>query len=183
MADIVKHVGFSNTGSKLAVVFPTIPGDTSFALVVEMEALPPKYADAFADLVMIEAQSSADTLDKLLSRRRFPGSTYDSMLGELHNMGHLQKVPVANVTMMVTRSQSMPLAEIVAAMAGEIEEVPEVVPQTTEVDGLSDAEQAKNLLMQSQLLAKDADDLQEQAYTLDPTLKPKKRGRKPAAKK
>jgi len=33
------------------------------------------------------------------------------------------------------------------------------------------------------MLAKDAEDLLEQAYALDPTLKPKKRGRKPAAKK
>ncbi len=160
MADIVKHIGFSNTGSKLAVVFPTIPGDTSFALVVEMEALPPKYADAFSDLVMLEAQSSASSLNELLSRRRFTGSTHQSMLDELHNFGFLQKVPVANVTMMVTRSQNMPLADIVAAMAGETEA--EVVPQTNEVEGLSDVEQAKNLFVETPDVDKERKDLPEQ---------------------
>lgn len=185
MADIMKHMGFTNTGSKVAVVFPSIPGKEDYCLVVETDALPPKFSDAFQNLLQLEAQNTADTLDSLLSRRRFSNSTADSMLMELHLTGNLVRIPIANVTMNVTRSQTMPLQDIVDAMAGKTKEevAPPVVPQTVNIDELSDVEQAKNLLMQSQLLAKDADDLKEQAYTLDPTLKPKKRGRKPAVKK
>ena len=189
MNTVVKHVGFTNTGSKVAVVLPFIPGREDHALIVESDALPPKYIDAFRDLLNTEAQTSNEGLDNLLSRRRFPnGST---MLGELHNNGYLIAVPLRNVTMQVTRTQVMPLADIVSAMRGNSQnQQPEpintlltpTIPTLNDgpnISNLAPADEAKNYLVQADMLEHDVKLLREKAYALNPAAAPKKRGRKP----
>lgn len=197
-----RHIGrLTNTGSTVVVIMNQIEGKEDHALVVESDTLPPKFRDEFADMINSQDAQQTPDLANLLHRRIF-GSTGRSMLSDLHNEGHLRTEPITNVTMLVTKKDVMPLVDIVNAIrlqtgknpikkAEDQKTVPQEQLKTNEENsqsvsldqvpsespkGISDEDQAKNLLAQAQLLESDVQKLREQAYGLDPSLKPK-RGR------
>ena len=93
----VKHVGHVGSGTKVLVVFRTLPGEPTNALVIPTAALKQTYHDELDSLVMKDESQQAFEFAKILNVRKFSdGST---MLPSLHAKGHLQKVPTSEVTM------------------------------------------------------------------------------------
>jgi hypothetical protein len=190
MTNIRKHIGtINNTGNKVAVVFFQIPGREKDALVVDLNALPPKFENSFIDLLNQEGQRSNEKFSDLLNRRTFPDGRI--MLKALHDEGYLQPVPIENISMQITNQRKMPLAEIVNAMnAPKNAQKDNVVTETVtpladypqQDSTLSNEELAKNLMMQVSLLESDIERMKTEAFKLDPSLKPKRRGR-PSPKK
>ena len=114
MSDLQRHIGrILNTGSTVVVVMPEIKGKEDHALIVETDALPPKYGDGFADLMNTEAQRTSDLVG-LLGRRRF--GTNEVMINALHANGYLKAMPQERITMLVTKHNAMPLKDIVVEM-------------------------------------------------------------------
>jgi hypothetical protein len=93
----VKHVGHVGSGTKVLVVFRTLPGEPTNALVIPTAALKQTYHDELDSLVMKDESQQAFEFATILNVRKFSdGST---MLPSLHAKGHLQKVPTSEVTM------------------------------------------------------------------------------------
>lgn len=193
---IQKHIGvISNLGTTIVVVMPFLPDEPDQALIVEVEALPPKYAESFSHLVRTEGQTSSETLYNLLARRRF--GTGEIVINALHEHGFLRKIAIDQITLNINlpgqQARTMQLKELVSALRatnteaiiGESQKVDAPSLVTQEAKGLDASAEARNLLMQAQLLEADASNLTRQAYILDETLKPKPRKRaaaKPKAK-
>lgn len=93
----VKHVGHVGSGTKVLVVFRTLPGEPTNALVIPTAALKQTYHDELDSLVMKDESQQAFEFATILNVRKFSdGST---MLPSLHAKGLLQKVPTSEVTM------------------------------------------------------------------------------------
>ena len=93
----VKHVGHVGSGTKVLVVFRTLPGEPTNALVIPTAALKQTYHDELDSLVMKDESQQAFEFATILNVRKFSdGST---MLPSLHAKGYLQKVPTSEVTM------------------------------------------------------------------------------------
>ena len=109
-----KHLGVTNLGTRVAIINLRLP-ETDFALVVETESLPPRYQDAFVELINGQAQSTNELLVNLLSRHRFPSG--ENMLQALHANGYLHRVLIDNIQMFVdTSGKKMDLRAIVDAV-------------------------------------------------------------------
>lgn len=212
MAQLTRHIGkLRNVGSRCVVVFMQIPGDPHHCLTVDIDSLPPKYQDALTTTVSgKDAQNSVELFD-VLNRNMFP--TGGVMLQTLHNEGLLAKHHISEIVMTPSPHQTIPLIELLEVMgrltkdelespnkpqadikediarqltnspAEQVEAVVEA-PQVVAESDTSDADRAKGLIVQAELAEQDAKSYREQAYKLDPSLKPKARtARKPAAKK
>ena len=199
MAQIMKHVG--KHGEKpCVVIFRELPNEPENCLVVETQSLTQQYHD---DLMMIvqssEAQQS-NNVSNVLERRQFTDGS--SILSYLHYNKKLQKVPVSQINLTPTPSNSIPLSEVNAELRkieggyvppmtdgthlekanAPVQDAPaEAVTESTEAPAPSEAQ---SLIFQANLMKEDAERMVveaeaklEQAYALEPTLKPKKRGR------
>lgn len=201
MNRIQKHIGrIKNTGTSCVVVFLEVPDEEDCCLVVETDSLPPKYRDSFIDMVNTEGQRNHD-LSLVLSRGQFP--TGENMLRALHDNEYLKKVKTDNVVMFTIGSNTMPLVHIVNEIrkANGKDPLP-AEPMPTDVTGemvdkvfdgqeekelanpqeLDPKDQAKNLLTQAEILEEDAKRLKNEAYELDPSLKPKRKRKTPPKK-
>lgn len=107
----MKHVGkMKNNAARVAVVYRTLPGESSNALVVGTNGLPDAYHDALMSVIESEAGQQANELADILATRRFPDG--DVMLSWLHARGQLKKVPT-NLVLMTPNSQTqIPLNEL-----------------------------------------------------------------------
>ena len=199
MAQIMKHVG--KHGEKpCVVIFRELPNEPENCLIVETQSLQQQQHD---DLMMIvqssEAQQSNE-VSNVLERRQFTDGS--SILSYLHYNKKLQKVPVSQINLTPTPSNSIPLSEVnaelrkidggyVPPMTDEahlekanapVQDAPaDAVTESAEAAAPSEAQ---SLIFQANLMKEDAERMAaeaeaklEQAYALDPTLKPKKRGR------
>jgi hypothetical protein len=94
----VKHVGkLKNTGTKVAVAFRTIPGESDQALVINVTTLPDAYHDSMMKVLESEQAADAFELGELLFIRTF--SDGRPMLKALEQDGRLQRVPTDLVIM------------------------------------------------------------------------------------
>lgn len=169
-----KHVGIlTNTGVRVAVVFRKLPNDDNNCLIVETERLPDSYHDYI--IQSLNSKEAAETTEfyEVLNRKTFPDGL--NCLTALHQRGFLRKVPVTNVTMVPLPGHSVPLELINADIDKKVEQykakqkaIAEPVPVVSE-DPLA---VAKGLLVQAELLEKDAEAKREEAYVLAPELKP-----------
>jgi hypothetical protein len=202
MAQLMKHVG--KFGEKpCVVVFRELPGEQEYCLIVQTDNLDSRQHDDLMGVVQsIEAQSSND-ISEVLFRRQFTDGS--NMLNSLHYGKKLQKVPVGLVQLTPTPSQSLPLeqvnAEIRKLKGGYTPPVndashlndettkPFTSTESTEVTPSADDEGvasiAKNLLAQATLmeedataLLKDAETKKQEAFRLDPSLRPPGRPKK-----
>ena len=182
MANIVRHVGkLKNTGVKCVVVFrkiegrteENIPEDREHAIIVETDTLSDMYQDNLRKVVESpEAQQTHD-LYTVLNRRTF--SDGGNMLTTLHNKGLLRKVPTDLVVLHPLPNQLLMLREANNAIDGV--DVYNPLPKSvTETPVQTETEQktsvAHGLLAQAALLEEDARKKREEAYALDPSLKP-----------
>lgn len=191
---MLKHTGIlNNTGKNVVVVFMALPEDADHALVVDTDALPDMYNEALRKVVeSVEAQQAKNLAD-VLARRMAPDGSNMTMLQKFHAANRLMKTPVHNVTMTPKKGVRWPLSEVLQAMNADTsapQTFDDLDPETkaaiasevkkfnmhahnAEGETVSGVKgEAKALLEMAQLLESDAQSKREQAYRMDPTLRP-----------
>ena len=193
----LKHVGrIKKNGSKVVVVFRTLPDDPHHALVLGVSSLSDMYHNSLMQLLEDQQGQQAYEFGEAMASRFFPDGR--QMLTAMHLEGRLTKVPTSEVEMTPTPSDTIALDklnEIIAEQQGvDLKSLSTKDPvdetaqqQTTESKTadtakqdngpLSDQDLARSLRSQADSLYKEAARLRKQADELDP---PKK---KTAAKK
>lgn len=178
--NLKKHTGqLANTGVRVAVVFRKLPNDDTHCLIVETERLPDSYHDYLVQCLNSKEAKETNDFYEVLNRRTFPDGT--NCLSSLHQRAYLRKEPVSNITMLPLPGQSVPLALINATIDKKVDQykaqqaqaaAPTIAETITAViqDPIAIA---KGLILQADLLEKDAKAKREEAYTLDPTCRPK----------
>ena len=107
----MKHVGkMKNNGAKLAVVFRTLPGEATSALVCGTNALPDAFHDSLMSLIESDSGQQANELADVLAVRRFPDGS--NMLEFLHRNRLLTKVATNMVTMVFDNKNQITLSEL-----------------------------------------------------------------------
>ena len=99
-----------NNGAKLAVVFRTLPGEATSALVCGTNALPDAFHDSLMSLIESDSGQQANELADVLAVRRFPDGS--NMLEFLHRNGLLTKVATTMVTMVFDNKNQITLSEL-----------------------------------------------------------------------
>lgn len=198
---MLKHTGvLNNTGKNVVVVFMSLPEDAHNALVVDTDALPDMYNEALRKLVESVDAQQAKNLADVLARRMAPDGSNMTMLQKFHAANRLMKTPVTNVTMTPKKGVRWPLSEVLQAMNEDTtgpQSFDDLDPETkaaiaSEVKKFnmhahnSEGEtvagvkgEAKSLLEMATLLEADAQSKREQAYRMDPSLRPAKQASHP----
>jgi hypothetical protein len=187
-----KHVGkLKNTGSKILVVFRTLPGESNMALVVQTATLPDAYHDSIMTVVESPAAQEAFEFGEIMHIRMFPDGK--PMLRALQSDNRLQKVPTDNVIMTPTVDSAIQLDQLNVLIAEQkncavddlayqvagappkpvktAKEEPTATLQATENLALSDGDLAKSYRSQADAMYKEAARLRKQADELDPPKK------------
>jgi len=189
----LKHVGRQGD-RKVAIVFREIPEEGHMALVVYTETLPAIYHDAVISTLESEAGQAADSLGDELFRQKLPDGR--GILGVLHSDGMMKKVQTESITVTPNTQSSVRLDELnklinetadgteAAAKLAELDAnaglenyAPAV--ETDESIALARITESKELQEQARTLRDKAEALRQEAFVLDPSLKPKKRNRTP----
>lgn len=200
MAKNLKHVGqIVNTQRRCVVVFREVPNEPENCLVVDTDALKDWMHDDIINAVESPGAQESANFYEYAQRQMFTDGS--NMLQALHSRGLMQKMATNNIALTPNASQSILLSEVNQVLRdnGEpamaeakdpnamdlahkpVEEVaPEPVPMaTTSADTqgvINDADIAKSMVAQAEQFEAEATRLKEEAYTMDPSLKPK-RGR------
>ena len=107
----LKHVGrIKKNGSKVVVVFRTLPGESNSALVLPTANLPDHYHDAIMELVETDQAQDAFEFGEIMFTRSFPDGR--AMLQSMQADGRLQKVATDSVTMTPNTNDSILLSEL-----------------------------------------------------------------------
>jgi|TARA_R110001606_G_scaffold385041_1_gene548304 hypothetical protein len=199
-----------NTGLKCIIVFRAIYDergnvqDDKNCLVIETDRLPDMEHDDIVRVVESPMGQEAAEFYSIAARSTFSDSS--PMLQKMHKMGWLKKHPTENILVTPNNFTSVPLNEINEivkktnsgmspndiknSMVNDTDGAPrtttslnsqpsgEAVPTGDGV--LDDNSIAKSMLSQADTFLAEAARLKEEAFTMDPSLKPK-RGRKPKA--
>lgn len=190
----LKHVGkIKNTGSKVLVVFRTLPGESDMALVVQTSPLPDQYHNSIIDIVDSDQAQETNEFGEIMFIRSFPDGR--PMLQALQADGRLQKVSTSNIIMTPTPNSEIVLAElnvliaeqrnctvddlytfVKGAPAKAATEKPAVVEETVKTQAapnevLTDRDIARNYRSQADAMYKEAARLRKQADDLDPPVK------------
>lgn len=191
---MLKHYGIlANTGTKVIVVFRTIPEDAKHCLVIDRNTVPDRLADSLDKVVkgFAAQEITCNNLYEILNKNVFVDQS--NMLTTLHHAGLLRKVPVSNVLLTPAQGVTLPLAIANAAIDG----VSELVAETTIPDqydtpvveakspihsealdlavkydlaGTEPEMQAQRLLLECEILMATARKKREEAHALDPSL-------------
>jgi hypothetical protein len=192
---MLKHTGqLNNTGKNVVVVFMQLPEDPDNALVIDTDALPDMFNESLRKIVESTESQQSKNLADVLARRMSPDGSGTTMLQKFHQAGRLMKTPVGNVTMVPRRGVRWPLTEVIAAMTGPdaapagfddldpetkaaiASEVKKFNVHASNQEGQTASGRkadAAALLEMAKLLEADAQGKREQAYRIDPSLKPK----------
>lgn len=183
-----KHVGrILNTGRRCIVVFREIPGEEDHCLVVDTDSLPDRYHDNVMEGVESITAQEANNFYEYAQRQMF--SDGSNMLTTLHTSGWLKKQPTWNVVMTPNPNQEIKLTDLNRMIreqqgAPPLEPAKEAEPQVKPDQSYDEKKfRARDLIAQADLLAADVERLKNEAYVLDPSLKPKTTNKKPTAKK
>jgi hypothetical protein len=199
----LKHVGrVKNTGRRCVVVFRELYNDQGKVidehncLIIESETLPDAEHQDIMQIVESDTMQEASNAFEVFARSRLGNG--QTSLAWMHSTGRLRKMPTNNVelTPNTTRMQNAGASQAdienvlqddtdpTARDAKLTESTPATnqnTPSQASSDGvLSDAEIAQVRLNQAVEFEAQAKELRDQAYNLDPSLKPR-RGR-PAKK-
>jgi hypothetical protein len=199
MPQLMKHVG--KFGEKpCVVVFRELPGEQDYCLIVQTDSLESRQHDDLMNVVQSAEAQQANDISEVLFRRQFTDGS--NMLNTLHYSKKLQKVPVGLVHLTPSPNQSMPLdqvnSEIRKLKGGYTPPVndsshlndtttkpvsTEAESTVTEDDDVSGI--AKTLLAQATLMEEDgqrmlteAEAKKQEAFRLDPSLRPPGRPKK-----
>jgi len=198
MPQLMKHVG--KFGEKpCVVVFRELPGEQDYCLIVQTDNLESRQHDDLMNVVQsAEAQQSND-ISEVLFRRQFTDGT--NMLNSLHYSKKLQKVPVGLVQLTPSPNQSLPLNEVNAEIrklkggytppvndSSHLNDTTTKPVSTEEPTATEDGDVsgiAKTLLAQATLMEEDgqrmlaeAEAKKQEAFRLDPSLRPPGRPKK-----
>lgn len=188
----LKHVGkVKNTGSKVLVVFRTLPGESNMALVVQTAPLSDQYHNAIIDLVDSDTGQDSWEFGEILFARPFPDGR--PMLQALQSDNRLSRVSTDSIIMTPTPNTEILLSELNALIAEQkncaIDDLYTFVKGapakaatekkaaesvntpaiTNEV--LTDKDIARNYRSQADAMYKEAARLRKQADELDPPAK------------
>lgn len=106
-----KHVGkLKHTGTKVIVVFRTLPGESDKCLVLPLTTLPDMYHEAIIQLADSDQGQQSWEFGEIMFVRYFPDGR--QMLSAMQQDGRLQKVPTDQVIMVSTPSSSIPLDQL-----------------------------------------------------------------------
>jgi len=150
---MIKHVGRHNE-QKVAIVFKTLPNDPAHALVVYSDTLPTFMHDGLMNILESTNGQAANELAEELDKHTLGDGR--NILQALHTDGYLTKVETRHVVVEANSKSGVRLDEL-NSMLGEM--------STT---GIKD--QASDLVRRANAML-------EEAYKLDPSLRPKKAGR------
>jgi len=108
---MLKHIGkMKQNGTKVCIVYRTLPGDAYSALVIGTSSLSDLYHNSLmSELESLQAQE-ANELGDHISNRYFPDGT--NMLEQLHRTGKLVKVATDQVFMTPTASNEVSLDQL-----------------------------------------------------------------------
>ena len=198
MATITKHVG-EYGGKPCVVLFREVPNEPENCLIVQTGLLEERHHDDLMNVVQSPEGQEAREINEVLQRRQF--SDGSNMLNTLHFNRNITKVAVNMVNLTPIPGQSISLSDVNAELRKmetpsrlNTDAEPEQTRVTTEnVEGTPANESAETptepsvaqgTLMRGQLKMEDAKAMMadaeaklEEAYKLDPSLKPVKRGR------
>lgn len=193
----IKHTGYNNkTNRKVVVIFREIPEERESALVVETESLMDRFHDGLMSATESAEAQATDNLYEVLNRRMFFDG--EPMLQTLHSKGWLHKVNVSDITLSPEPNKEIPLSEF-NKTAEKVEEKDNATNNELNIDAatrpsapqqkLTEEQelegQAKNLIIQAQLLEEEARKKRAQAERTfpginDETRRPKGRPKKGA---
>jgi hypothetical protein len=165
---MIKHTGYnSKTKRKVVVVFRQIPEERQSALVVETESLMDRFHDGLMSATESAEGQATDNLYEVLNRRMFFDG--EPMLQTLHSKGWLHKVDVNDIILSpapnkeITLSEYNKTGEAVAEKDNSKDNQLNIDAATrpSAPQGKLTAEQelqgqAKNLIVQAQLLEEEA---------------------------
>jgi len=156
-------------------------------LVVQTDQLPDMMHDNLMEILKSPAAQQTHDLFNVLNRRKFGDGS--NMLESLHYKGFLKKVPISNVVLYPMPNQPLPLAEANKAIGGvagydtmhitAANPEPSILEQVLDIPSSVVPEGDKvaiaaGLVVQAEMLEEDARRKKEEAYTLDPSLRPSK---------
>jgi len=196
----MKHIGkMANTGTKVVVVFRTLPGESNKALVLPVTTLPDAYHDAIMTLIETDQAQNSFEFGEIMFMRHFPDGR--PMLTSMQADSRLIKVETKDVVMTPTFNASIVLSELngliaeqrncaiddlctfvngggsknLTKKADQIVVEEKTVTPSIPVAPLSDEDIAKSYRSQADAMYKEAAKLRKQADELDP---PKKKATK-----
>jgi hypothetical protein len=196
MANAIKHIGkIKNTGSKVVVVFRTIPGESNQALVLETATLPDSYHDSLMKVIESDQGQESYEFGEIMFTRTFPDGR--NMLTALQQDNRLQKMPTDLVIMTPTSSSQLPLDQLNVMIAeqrnctiddlctfvsggvkrdptnvsAKIEKQENLETVSPQLEVLTDKDLAKSYRSQADAMYKEAAKLRKQADDIDPPQK------------
>ena len=173
----LKHLGYNaNSKRKYVVVFRELPNDTANALVVDTGTLLDRYHDGLMSAIeSLEAQANNDCYDVLNRKYFFDG---ESILQTLHRKNWLIKVPVEEIVLTPAPNKEVSLVEhneSLKNVAESLAPAPDVAelqrpsaPQGEMTEEEERKGQARNLIIQAQLMEEDARKKRAQAESISP---------------
>ena len=199
----MKHTGYYiNSNQRIILLFRTVPNEPQSCLVTMTTDLTDRlHEDVMSVLESTEGQQAASFADVL---HRHRGSNGMPLLETLHRTGKIKKLPTDKVFLTPAPSVKMSVRELNNIIDGTKDNMSDVIDAATEgvVDlssdnpptmpktestsnagGLTDEDLANSLINQAKMMENEAKNLKEQAYELNPKLKPKTRKRKTATAK
>jgi hypothetical protein len=187
----MKHVGkMKNNGARVAVVYRTLPGDPSNALVVGTQGLSDMHHDGLMTVVESESGQQANELADILAVRKFADGS--NMLAFLHTNGHLKKVPTSNVivtpklngnhipldelNVLIAEQKGIALEDLAVTDGSEAKTVATKKTATSKAESTADTAGGLDLTpaemrSRADALFKQAQTLRKQADELDPPKK------------
>ena len=179
---MIKHTGkVDSTGRRVVVVFPSIPEDQDNCLVVDVDALDPKYHDGLMQAVESPEGQETNKLYEVLGRKLFWDGK--NILNTLHEKGFLRRVPVDTVTLIPSPTDTLPLKEFNAyqQMVNETKQDPAVpLSSSTKAGAMTQPADendqdgiARNLLIQAEMLEADALKKRHEAEAVSPGIQKK----------
>lgn len=186
---MIKHVGKHNN-KKVIVLFRKVPGEDHMCLVVYSEMLPSRIHDDIASVLESEVGQQSENFADALDRN--VGTDGNKLLHTLHRENYIKKVQT-NQVIMVPNAKSQvrldELNEIIDKLAegGEaadkmaeldsqsgFRDPAKALPTTdSSADVLTDDQIASKMLADAEAMLAEAKRLQDEAYRIDPSLKPK----------
>jgi hypothetical protein len=190
----MKHIGkLKNTGSKVIVVFRTIPGESDRALVLETATLPDSYHDSLMKLIESEQGQSAYEFGEIMFTRSFPDGR--NMLTSSQQDNRLHKVPtdlvlmtpspsteilLAQLNVIIAEQKNCSIDDLCTFVSGGVKRSAEQNINESSIDQeisekqpevLTDKDLARSYRSQADSLYKEAAKLRKQADELDPPQK------------
>lgn len=175
---VIRHNGvIRNTGSRVVVVWRTLPDDKDNCLVVYRDSLPEAYSAAVMELTMTRGQSSLDLWEVMHSVGYLDGR---KMLDVLHNMGHLRKVRTCDIDMHTGGNNKIALDVLNANLdadetkthaEGKVKEYNPFNPDVKDTN-VEEATIVEQLIKDATEYERLAKDMFERAYNLEPSLRP-----------